>query len=58
MAMSGDFPFGTRIYIEGLGVFEVQDRGVGPGKIDVACDSHADCYALTGRYKVWVVNDG
>ncbi len=58
VAMSGDFPFGTRIYIEGLGVFEVQDRGVGPGKIDVACDSHADCYALTGRYKVWVVNDG
>lgn len=58
VAMCDQFAFGTEIYIEGLGFYTVEDRGVGLGKIDVACDSHADCYALTGRYKVWVVNDG
>ncbi len=58
VAMCRDFPFGTKVYIEGLGIFEVQDRGVGPGKIDVACTSHSECYALTGRYKVWVLSEG
>lgn len=56
VAMSGDFPFGTKIYIEGLGVFEVQDRGVEKDKIDIALGSHAECYAVTGRYDVWVLN--
>lgn len=51
-----DIPFGTVIYIDGLGTFEVQDRGVGAGVIDVACDSHAACYAITGNYEVWVVD--
>ncbi len=58
VAMCDQFAFGTEIYIEGMGFYTVEDRGVGPGKIDVACASHADCYALTGRYKVWVVNEG
>ena len=58
VAMCGAFPFGTKIYIEGLGVYEVQDRGVGPGCVDVACEDHEECYALTGRYKVWVLSEG
>ncbi len=57
VAMCRDYPFGTKIYIEGLGIFEVQDRGVGPGHIDVACSSHSECYALTGHYEVWVIDN-
>ncbi len=55
VAMCKDFPFGTEIYIEGLGFYVVEDRGVGPGQIDVACSSHSECYALTGHYEVWVL---
>ena len=58
VAMCRDFPFGTKVYIEDLGIFEVQDRGVGPGKIDIALGSHKECYAVTGRYKVWVIENG
>lgn len=50
-----DMPFGTKIYIEGLGTFEVQDRGVGSGVIDIALSGHQACYAVTGRYDVWVI---
>ena len=50
-----DVPFGTRIYIEGLGYYTVQDRGVGKGVIDVACGSHAECYKVTGTYTVYLV---
>lgn len=57
IAMCEQFPFGTRIYIEGLGIYTVEDRGVGAGQIDVACDNHAECYALTGHYKVWVIDN-
>lgn len=54
IAMKG-MPFGTKVYIDGLGTFEVQDRGVGNGVIDVALSGHSACYAVTGRYDVWVV---
>lgn len=47
IAMSKNFPFGTRIYIEGYGIYTVEDRGVGAGVIDVAADSHEACYGLT-----------
>jgi hypothetical protein len=45
--------FGTKIYIEGLGTFTVEDRGVGPGVIDVTCATHEDCYAITGQYEAY-----
>lgn len=54
IAMKG-MPFGTKVYIDGLGTFEVQDRGVGNGVIDIALSGHSACYAVTGRYDVWVV---
>lgn len=50
-----DMPFGTKVYIEGLGYYTVQDRGVGKGVIDVACGSHAECYEVTGKYTVYLV---
>lgn len=52
VAMAG-MPFGTRLYIEGLGSYVVEDRGVGPGVIDVACSSDSACYAITGYYEVY-----
>jgi 3D (Asp-Asp-Asp) domain-containing protein len=54
VAMKG-LPFGTVIYIEGIGYRVVEDRGVGSGKVDVLCGSHAECYAITGYYKVYIV---
>ena len=55
VAMSSDYPFGTRIYIEGLGYYTVEDRGVGRGTVDVYCNNHAECYAITGYYDVYLV---
>lgn len=51
-------PFGTILYIEGIGVRVVEDRGVGDGCIDVVCADHAACYAITGWYDVWTITEG
>ena len=48
-------PFGTKLYIVGLGLFVVEDRGVRIGVIDVACNNHAECYAITGMRGVYVI---
>lgn len=52
-----DIEFGTRIYIGGLGEYVVEDRGVGSGIVDVACWTTNECYALTGYYDVYIVQD-
>lgn len=51
------FPFGTRLYIEGIGERVVQDRGGGihNTNIDVLCNNHDECHALTGWYEVWII---
>ena len=54
VAMKG-YPFGTKLYIEGLGEYIVEDRGVGSGIIDVACKNHAACHTVTGKYDVYIV---
>ena len=49
------FPFGTKLYIEGLGERVVEDRGGFSGNtIDVLCEDHPACYAITGWYDVYV----
>ena len=48
VAMNKKYPFGTQIYIEGYGVYTVQDRGVKDGMVDIAAASHEACYELTG----------
>ena len=53
VAMSG-LPFGARVYIVGIGYRIVEDRGVGPGCIDIFCNNHSECYALTGYYDVYL----
>ena len=41
--------YGDKIYIEGVGERVVEDTGCRQGVIDVACESHDDCYKMT-RY--------
>ena len=50
-------PFGTVLYIEGYGFVTINDRGVSGKMIDVAFDNDADCYAITGWYDVYVVEE-
>ena len=54
IAMKG-IDFGTRIYIDGLGEFVVQDRGVGHGQVDLCVNSHDEAYSITGHYDVYIV---
>ena len=30
-------------------------QGVGPGVVDVCCNNHAECYALTGYRAVYII---
>lgn len=52
------FDFGTKLYIEGYGVYVVEDTGgFSYNTIDMAADSHEACYALTrSNVPVYVVN--
>ena len=54
VAMKG-LPFGTRVYIEGIGERVVEDRGVGSGKVDVFCFCCADERKITGYRKVYKI---
>lgn len=56
-AAGKDLPFGTVLYIDGIGYRTVEDRGggVNGGHIDVLCENHSECYALTGHYDVYIV---
>ena len=57
VAAGDEFPFGTVLYIEGIGYRTVEDRGgaVGNGVLDVLCSDHAECGAVTGYRDVYVV---
>lgn len=56
-AAGRDLPFGTVLYIDGIGYRTVEDRGggVNGGHIDVLCNDHPECYSITGTYPVYVV---
>lgn len=58
-AASADLPFGTRIWIEGIGERVVEDRGgaIKGNRIDVLCADHPECYSITGSYEVWILED-
>ena len=58
-AMGYSFPFGTVIYIDGLGTFCCQDRGAfGDEKVDILVNNHPEAYEITGYYDVYVVSWG
>ena len=55
IAMKG-YPYGTRVYIEGIGYRTVEDTGgFNSNTIDVLCNNHSECYAITGYRKVYLV---
>jgi len=57
VAMNG-VPFGTRLYIEGIGERVVEDRGgMSAQTIDVLCADHPACYAITGWYDVYWIEE-
>lgn len=46
------YPFNVAIWIEGLGVYRVADRGqLGWSHLDVAVDSDEEAYRTTGEYR-------
>lgn len=50
-------PYGTTIYIEDYGYYTLEDSGLAEGYVDIACDSHDDCFDLTseGLKHVYIV---
>ena len=51
-----DYPFGTILYIDGIGYRTIEDRGgMASGVIDVFCEDHSQCYSITGTYDVYIV---
>lgn len=59
VATSKNIPFGTKLYIEGYGIYTVEDRGVPRSDIiDIACSSHEACSTVTKHnVNVYIVND-
>lgn len=55
------FPYGTVLYIEGIGIRIVQDKGAAiQGKhLDVAVDTHenAEKWNGCGNHRVWVLKE-
>lgn len=54
-------PYGTVIYIEGVGIRIVQDTGkLGKHQIDVAVDTHDNALSWNGqgKHKVWILKEG
>lgn len=60
VAMDKNIPFGTWVYIAGVGLRRVDDRGgnIGRGKIDLCVRTQEQAYSV-GRRKVlvWILND-
>jgi len=51
VAMSRSIPFGTRVWIEGMGMYEVQDRGgaIEDGKIDIYVETKDEAFEFGRR---------
>lgn len=55
---ANNMPFGTRLYIDGIGERVVEDRGgMKDNVLDVLCNDHPECYAITGYYDVYIINE-
>ena len=55
MSRNYDLPFGSTIYIEGLGYYTVNDTGCKYGVVDVFCGNVNECYDLTSYADVYLV---
>ena len=52
---AADMPFGTVLYIVGYGEVVINDRGVSGKTIDIAFSDNESCFAVTGKYEVYLV---
>ena len=54
-------PYGTVLYIEGVGIRIVQDKGAGVQgyHLDVAVDTHENALAWSGygEHRVWIIRE-
>lgn len=61
VAMDKRFPFGTKVYIEGLGVRTVEDRGgaIKGNRVDVFVSTHSGCFDAQYNRKanVYIINE-
>lgn len=50
-------PLYTDVYIEGMGIYTVEDKGGGVSgrHIDVYCNKHSQCYSIKSNAKVFVI---
>lgn len=50
-------PLYTEVYIEGMGIYTVEDKGGGVSgrHIDVYCNKHSQCYSIKSNAKVFVI---
>ena len=57
IAAPSNLPFGTKLYIEGIGERIVEDRGgsISGQRLDLLCNNHSECYAITGYYEVYII---
>lgn len=50
------YPYGSRIYIEGVGYRINEDTGgFGYNHIDIFCNNHTECYGVSGYKNVYLV---
>ena len=51
------YPYGSRLYIEGVGYRINEDTGgFGYNHVDIFCNNHNECYGVTGYKNVYLVN--
>ena len=57
IAAPSNLPFGTKLYIEGIGERIVEDRGgsISGQRLDLLCNNHSECYTITGYYEVYII---
>lgn len=59
VAAPSEFAFGTKLFIEGIGTRIVEDRGkkIKGKRLDVLCNNHVECNAITGYYEVFLIQE-
>jgi 3D (Asp-Asp-Asp) domain-containing protein len=57
MSKSYGLPWGTKIYVEGFGIYTLNDCGCARGIVDIYCNTLKECADVTTYRNVWVVTE-